>query len=73
MDAITLSTARRMSDGEIAAGTGWRLILVASLSNLVFELATVAVIGPRRLLVHVAGLFAIAGGAGLAILAFWPS
>ncbi|MBM3265613.1 MAG: MgtC/SapB family protein [candidate division Zixibacteria bacterium] len=37
MDAITLSTAEMVKLGRIDAHTGWRVILVASLSNLVFK------------------------------------
>lgn len=73
MDAITLSTARRMSSGELASATGWRLVLVASLSNLAFKLGIVAFVGPRRLLRQVAGLFAVAAAGGLAIFFLWPS
>ena len=72
MDAITLSTARRMTTGDLEPTLGWRLILVASLSNLAFKLAVVAVVGPRRLLSRLAGLFAIAGAGGLVILFVWP-
>jgi uncharacterized membrane protein (DUF4010 family) len=37
MDAITLSTAQLVGSEELAASSGWRVILTAALSNLVFK------------------------------------
>ena len=72
MDAITLSTARLVDGDRLDAATGWRLILVASLANLVFKLGIVAVMGRRALLIRVATLFAAALAVGLLILFLWP-
>jgi uncharacterized membrane protein (DUF4010 family) len=72
MDAITLSTAQMAKDARIAVDTAWRLILVASLSNLVFKLGIVAVLGNRRLLLRVGTYFAVAAAGGLAIFFLWP-
>lgn len=72
VDAITLSTARLVESARLDAATGWRLILVATLSNLVFKAGTVAVLGSRRLLVMILALFSIAFAGGAAILLFWP-
>ena len=73
VDAITLSSAQMIEDGQLDANTGWRLVLLASMSNLVFKGATVAVLGTRRLLARIAVLFAIMLAVGALILAFWPS
>lgn len=73
MDAITLSTARMVEDGHLAPGLGWRLVLVASLSNLVFKLATVAALADRRLTLLLARCFLPALAAGGLILALWPT
>lgn len=72
MDAITLSTARLMRSGQLATGTGWRLILVASMSNLLFKLAVAAVLGGRRLAWRLSAFVALALAAGGALLMLWP-
>jgi len=71
MDAITLSTARLMDKGQLSPELGWRLILIASLSNIAFKGLIAAVLGSRALAWRVAIAFtlAIAGGAG--IFFFW--
>lgn len=73
MDAITLSTAQLAQQGRLAAETGWRLILVASMANLAFKGGLVALLGSRRLLRHVVVLFGAALLAGGTILWLWPA
>lgn len=67
VDAITLSTAKLFNDGRVEAGTAWRVILIATMANLVFKAGAVAVLGSRRVLWYVLVLFGIAflGGGGL--------
>jgi len=72
MDAITLSTAQLVRSGDVGAGTGWRLILVGSLANLLFKGGIVVVLGDRRLSSRVLSLFGLGIAAGVALLAFWP-
>jgi uncharacterized membrane protein (DUF4010 family) len=72
MDAITLSTAQLIKRGELEVDTGWRMILVASLSNLVFKGAAVAMLGHPRLLLRVSIAFGIVLLCGLLLLWFWP-
>lgn len=72
MDAITLSTGQMIADNRLDAHVGWRLVLVAALSNLVFKAGVVAVLGDRRLLARIVMLFVIAFAAGAVILQFWP-
>lgn len=72
VDAITLSTAEMIRDGRLDADTAWRLILLASMSNLVFKGMTVAALGTRRLLARIAVLFAVVLAIGVSILVFWP-
>lgn len=72
MDAITLSTSRLVDEGSLTPDTGWRAILLASLSNLVFKAGIVAALGSRALLGRVAVLFgAVLLGGGL-IFWLWP-
>lgn len=73
MDAITLSTSRLVAGGKLDADTGWRLILLASLSNQAFKLGIVAYIARGPMLARAAVLFGaiLAGGAALRL--FWPA
>lgn len=72
MDAITLSTAQLVAGGQLDAATGWRAILVASMSNIVFKAGMVAVLGSRALFWRVGAFFAAALAGGGAILWLWP-
>jgi uncharacterized membrane protein (DUF4010 family) len=68
MDAITLSTSRLVEQSRLDADLAWRLILVASLANLVFKGAIVAVVGGRALGLRVGAVFGVAVVAGLIVL-----
>ncbi len=72
MDAITLSTAELVKTGRVSTDTGWRVILLAALSNLVFKGGVVALLGGRRLLISIAILFSIALTGGGLLLVLWP-
>ncbi len=72
VDAITLSTAHLFEEGRVPAGTAWRVILVATLGNLLFKLGVVAFLGARRLLWYTGGAFLVAAVGAGALLAFWP-
>jgi uncharacterized membrane protein (DUF4010 family) len=73
MDAITLSTARFVEQERLDSGTGWRLILTASLANIVFKAGAAMFIGGvafgRRLLLP----FGLGLAGGLVILWLWPA
>jgi len=73
MDAITLSTAELMRKDDMETPTGWRVILVAALANLVFKGGMAGFLGNRDLLVRVALYYAIALVIGLAIVFLWPA
>ena len=72
MDAITLSVARLVSTAELAPATGFRLIVVAAMANIVFKAAAVAVLGDRRLVGRIAVGFGAALGAGAVLLLTGP-
>jgi uncharacterized membrane protein (DUF4010 family) len=73
MDAITLSTSRMVGNQQLDAGTGWRVILIAAMSNLVFKAGIVGVLGGMKVFSMVAVLFGASLAAGGLILWLWPS
>jgi uncharacterized membrane protein (DUF4010 family) len=72
MDAITLSTAQLVGSGALEAGTGWRLILVGGMANLVFKGGVVAVLGSRKTFRLVAAAFGLSLAVGAALIWLWP-
>ncbi|HEX6903456.1 MAG TPA: DUF4010 domain-containing protein [Thermoanaerobaculia bacterium] len=73
VDAITLSTSRLVDQGGLAPGNGWRAILIAAMSNLIFKAGIVAFLGSRRMLWRIAVLFGAVLAAGGVVLWLWPS
>lgn len=72
LDAITLSTANLMQTGQLELGTGWRMILLGGLSNIVFKGGVVLLLGSRALRGRITLAFGAALLGGVAILALWP-
>jgi len=72
VDAITLSTSQLVSSARIGADEGWRIVMTAVLSNTLFKLGAVALMGSRRLLALVAAASAAVIAAGVATILFWP-
>ncbi|WP_294347696.1 DUF4010 domain-containing protein [Prosthecochloris sp.] len=72
MDAITLSTARLIEAEKVGIDTGWRMMMLGAMSNILFKAAAVAVLGNRRLFFRIALLFGISLAGGMALLLFWP-
>lgn len=72
MDAITLSTSRLVAGGRLDPSDGWRAILLAGLSNLVFKAGIVAALGSRALFGRMALLFGVMLAGGGVILWLWP-
>lgn len=72
VDAITLSTADLVGTGSLEPSTGWRVILLAALANLVFKGGIVAVTAGRTLFLRVLPVYGAALLTGLGILFFWP-
>ncbi len=71
MDAITLSTARMAGEDAAILIDGWRLIVVASMANLVFKAAIAGILGGWHLFRQIALLFCVPLSGGAAMLAFW--
>jgi uncharacterized membrane protein (DUF4010 family) len=72
VDALTLSTAQLVVAGRLETDLGWRLIVTALTSNLVFKGVMVAVIARSPLVSRTAAFFAIGVAAGAALVTFWP-
>lgn len=73
MDAVTLSTARLVADERIDVVEGWRLVVLAIVSNLVFKGILAGFLGGRAMAWRVAGLFATPVLGGLALVALGPA
>jgi uncharacterized membrane protein (DUF4010 family) len=71
VDAITLSTSQLVASERLDPNTGWRLILLAILSNLVFKLVMAASLGSRAFGRRLGGLGLGAIAVGATLLAFW--
>ena len=72
VDAITISAAQLVGAGRVEAATGWRMIVLASMANLVFKAAAVLVLARRELFLPVARRFGVGFAAGAALLLLWP-
>ncbi|MCF7787365.1 MAG: MgtC/SapB family protein [Prosthecobacter sp.] len=72
MSAITLSTSRLVTTGNLETSIAWRMILVGGMANLCFKMVFVIALGSRAYIkpALLGLLLSVAGGA--AILALWP-
>jgi uncharacterized membrane protein (DUF4010 family) len=73
MDAIAISISRQLFGHGVDANNAWRLLLVASMTNLIFKSVVSAVLGERRFALTMALFTAIALMGGVIIMWFWPS
>ncbi len=71
VDAITLSTSQLVNAARLEPSQGWRIIVVAVMSNLVFKASAVAALGHPRLLSRIVGAYGIVMVAGVLILVLW--
>lgn len=72
LDAITLSTSRLVGEGRIETTEGWRLVIVAIVSNLIFRTVMGASLGGRRLAWRLTAIFAPAVVGGIALVVLGP-
>lgn len=68
VDAITLSTAQMVNLNRMEPELGARLILLATMSNLLFKTFIIALLGSRRLLAMIGGCFGLVLLVGLVLL-----
>ena len=72
MDAITLSTSGLVASGDVDTRTGWRVILLGGLANLVFKAGMAAVLGKGEFLRWTLIGFGVAMAGGVVIFLLWP-
>jgi len=72
MDAITLSTAEMIKSQGLNPATGWRLILVAAMANMVFKAGVVMMLAAPALRRRIVMAFAIVLVGAAAVLVLWP-
>lgn len=72
VDAITLSTAQLVKAETLEQSTGWRIILVGVMANLIFKGGAAAMLGTWRLFMWIGTVFGLTFLAAIALLLFWP-
>jgi uncharacterized membrane protein (DUF4010 family) len=72
VDAITLSISRLVSSTRLGSSEGWRLIVTASLANLLFKVLVIGSVGHRNLLKTIALPYASVLVAGILLITLWP-
>jgi len=72
VDAITLSTARLGMAGLLDTATMWRVVMLASLTNLVFKGGALLALGSRLLFARTLPVFGLTLAAGVLLIFAWP-
>lgn len=72
VDAMTLSVANLFQTDRIEAADAWRVVLVASLANLLFKTGVTAAFGTREVFRTVAMVFGLTAALGIALVMWWP-
>jgi uncharacterized membrane protein (DUF4010 family) len=72
VDAITLSLSKLMGQGSLQTETGWKLIVVAGLSNLLFKGGMTYFLCGWKLFKWVGAAFGITIVFGLLLIWLWP-
>jgi uncharacterized membrane protein (DUF4010 family) len=73
LDAITLSTAKMTEENNITPSLGWRLVMVAAISNMVFKAGLVMALGSPYLRRRVPIFFGLLIISGITIILLWPT
>lgn len=72
VDAITLSLSQLIKEGTLEANFGWKLILLAGLSNMLFKGVMAIVLGAKQIIKWVVIAFGATIASGLLIMWLWP-
>ena len=73
MDAITLSTSELVDGGRVEATAGWRAIVIAGISNLIFKGGIVVAAGNKALARRVGASFGVLALVSLLLIVLWPA
>ena len=73
VDAITLSLSQLIKIDALNVSTGWKLILLASLSNLAFKGVMAGILGTKQLAKWIALSFGVAIIVGIFLIWLWPA
>lgn len=73
VDAMTLSVTDLFQSGRMEATDAWRVVLVASLANLVFKAVVTALFASRAVVLIVATVFGLTLALGIALVLWWPT
>lgn len=71
LDAMTLSVAQMVESGQLGVKSGWKVLMAASMSNLVFKAGIVMAVGDRRLGWKVGPWMAAGVAVGGGLLMLW--
>lgn len=69
--ALALSTSQLVEAGRVDGAEGWRIIVIALISNLAFKAAMVTLLGPRHLWKMAVLPFVLTMAMGVAITLLW--
>jgi uncharacterized membrane protein (DUF4010 family) len=72
LDAISLSTARLMAEGNLEPSLGWRLIVTAGLANLLFKTVLAGLLAGTTFFHNLLRWHAVPLLGGLLMLLCWP-
>ncbi|MDT0677110.1 MgtC/SapB family protein [Autumnicola musiva] len=72
VDAITLSMSKMIKNGGVSTQLGWKLILLASLANLLFKGIMAMIIGTGKIVKWLALSFGLSIAIGLLTIFLWP-
>jgi uncharacterized membrane protein (DUF4010 family) len=72
MDAITLSTSGLVASGDVDPRTGWQVILLGGVANLIFKAGLAVTLGTGTFRKWSVAAFGAAVAGGAAIFLLWP-
>lgn len=72
VDAITLSLSQLIKEGTLKVAIGWKLILLAGLSNMLFKGVMAIVLGAKEIVKWIIISFGITIAFGLLVMFLWP-
>jgi len=73
VDAMTLSVADLFQSGRISGADGWRVIMVASLANLLFKAGITLLFATREVTRAVLTVFGLSAALGVSLVLWWPA